>query len=130
MAKERLSNGENGRVKPLKRDGGGRFATGNAGGPGRPPGTVAAWRAAMAESVTRDDIRAVALVLVQQAKAGAPWAIRELLDRCLGRPMQAVELVDTDAPRIIRMPLPGPPETKGDEHGETDKLAGVSKVKT
>jgi len=118
MAKARLSNGGNGRAEGLTRDPGGRFAPGNAGGPGRPPGAVAAWRAAMAESVTRDDIRAVALVLVQQAKAGAPWAIRELLDRCLGRPLPAVEFVDTDAPRIIRMPLPGPPETKGDEHGE------------
>jgi len=117
MAKERLSNGGNGHEKGLARDPGGRFASGNAGGPGRPPGTVAAWRGAMAESVTRDDIRAVTIVLVQQAKAGAPWAIRELLDRCLGRPMQAVEWADTDAPRLIRLPF-RMPEVKGDKHGD------------
>ena len=31
-------------------------------------------------------------VLVKKAKAGEPWAIKELLDRCLGKPQQQVNV--------------------------------------
>ena len=81
------ANGSNGR------DGRGRFSPGNPGGPGNPhAGAVGAWRSALAEAVTAEDVRKVTLALVKQAKAGERWAVKELLDRCLGRPYQAVEI--------------------------------------
>jgi hypothetical protein len=75
-------NGDNG-----ARDAQGRFAKGNPGGPGNPnAGRVAAWRNALVEAVTPEDLKGVIVALVDHAKAGTPWAIRELLDRCLGKP--------------------------------------------
>lgn len=73
-----------------QRDQRGRFAKGNPGGPGRPAGRVAveAWRAAFAQAVEPDDIRAVAQTLVEAARAGERWAITELLDRCVGQPSE------------------------------------------
>jgi hypothetical protein len=46
---------------------------------------VADLRAALLESVTEQDIRAVARALVKRAKEGEIPAIRELLDRLLGK---------------------------------------------
>ena len=64
----------------------GRFAPGNPGGPGNPYAKrVADLRAALLESVTEADIRAVARALVKRAKAGEVPAIRELLDRLVGK---------------------------------------------
>jgi hypothetical protein len=64
----------------------GRFAQGNLGGPGNPYAKrVADLRAALLESVTEQDIRAVARALVKRAKEGEIPAIRELLDRLLGK---------------------------------------------
>ena len=45
----------------------------------------------MADTVTEDDLRAVIAKLVERAKAGERWAVCELLDRCLGKPMQQVD---------------------------------------
>ena len=71
------------------RDGNGRFATGNKGGPGNPfARKVGQLRAALLETVT-DDMRAVATKLVEMACAGELPAIRELLERTLGRPVEA-----------------------------------------
>ena len=75
------------------RDDRGRFTDGNSGGPGNPHGgTVARMRAALLEGVTEDDLREIVAVLVEKAKAGDARAIRELLDRVLGRPCQALEV--------------------------------------
>ena len=64
----------------------GQFAKGNEGGPGNPYAKrVADLRAALLESVTEQDIRAVARALVKRAKEGEIPAIRELLDRLLGK---------------------------------------------
>ncbi len=64
----------------------GRWLAGNAGGPGNPQAkNLAAWRATFAAAVTPNDMRDVALELVKEAKAGKPWAVKELLDRTLGR---------------------------------------------
>ena len=81
------TNGDNGR------DDQGRFTVGNAGGPGNPnAAAVGAWRSTLARSVTPDDLQDVIGQLLKQAKDGEPWAIRELLNRCLGRPSQAVSI--------------------------------------
>ena len=75
----------------------GRFAKGNPGGPGNPNGRrVADLRAALLDAVTEADIRAVAWSLVARAKAGVVPAIRELLDRLMGK-LQTAE--PEDAPR-------------------------------
>jgi hypothetical protein len=47
------------------------------------------WRGVLADSVTEKDMRAVVRALVAKAKAGEPWAVKELLDRLLGRPAAA-----------------------------------------
>ena len=67
----------------------GRFAPGNSGGPGNPHGKRTAWmREALLNAVTENDIRAVALTLVARAKDGEMAAIRELLDRVIGKVTQ------------------------------------------
>lgn len=72
----------------------GRFAKGNAGGPGNPHAKrVADLRAALVEAVTPADIAAVAKALVRRAKEGEVPAIRELFDRLMGR---ATPPSDTD----------------------------------
>lgn len=93
-------NGDNG-----GRDTRGRFAAGNAGGPGNPYAKkVAEFRRALVDAVTPEDLEAVAKALVRKAKAGEIPAIRELLDRLLGKPVQttAVALADTDQEAELR----------------------------
>lgn len=85
-------NGENGR------DAGGRFAIGNAGGPGNPHAKrVAELRTMLLDAVTDDDLRAIIRALVARARDGDLAAIRELLDRIIGRPAQQVTV---EAPRL------------------------------
>lgn len=75
---------------PNGRDGRGRFAAGNPGGPGNPYAKrVGELRAALVEAVSAEDMRAIVGKLVEEAKAGDVRAIRELLDRTLGRPVEA-----------------------------------------
>ena len=82
---------------PEARDSKGRFLPGNPGGPGNPQAhNVATWRKALAEAVSADDVTEVAQKLLDAAKAGEPWAIHELLDRCLGKPHVQVELQADD----------------------------------
>jgi hypothetical protein len=92
---EPSTNGDNGRLPD------GRFAPGNPGGPGNPcAAAVAGWRAVLVEAVTPDDIRAVLAELVKQAKAGERWAVKELLDRCLGRATLPTEPDDADRQEV------------------------------
>jgi hypothetical protein len=71
-------------------DGAGRFARGNKGGPGNPfARKVGRPRSALLETVTEDDMRAVAAKLVQMARGGNLPAIKELLERTLGKPVEA-----------------------------------------
>ena len=92
-----LPNGINGRVAS------GRFAPGNPGGPGNPHGKrTAALRAMVTEAVTDDDLRAVVAKLVELAKGGDLAAIRELLDRTIGKPVAAVAVVaDTTSVVVV-----------------------------
>ena len=80
---------------PDGRDAGGRFAKGNAGGPGNPHARrVARLRALVVEAVTDVDMRDVLATLIRCAIDGEPWAVRELLDRTIGK---AQPFVDDDA---------------------------------
>ena len=67
----------------------GRFGAGNRFGKGNPHAKrVAKLRAALLASVTPADVREVAAALLVQAKAGDIAAIRELLQRLLGPPVE------------------------------------------
>src|SRR5688572_1230512 len=72
------------------RDGSGRFVPGNKGGPGNPfARKVGRLRSALLETVTEDDMRAVAAQLVAMARGGNLPAIKELIERTLGRSVEA-----------------------------------------
>ncbi len=77
-------NGANGRGAT------GRFLPGNGGGPGNPYAKrVAALRAAMLDAISEGDTQAILRRLVELAKAGNVQAAKEVLDRCLGRTLEA-----------------------------------------
>jgi hypothetical protein len=50
---------------------------------------VAALRAALLEAVTPADMKAIVQKLVELAKGGNIAAPKEVLERCLGRPIEA-----------------------------------------
>src|SRR5687768_8702794 len=80
------------------RDANGRFAPGNRGGPGNPfAKKVSRLRSALLETVTEEDMKAVAEKLVAMARDGDLPAIRELLERTLGRPVESDFLERLDA---------------------------------
>ena len=75
----------------------GRFAKGNPGGPGNPYSQrTSRLRAMLLDSITEDDFRAVVAKLIAMAKAGDIVAIRELLDRALGKSKGTVELIQAE----------------------------------
>lgn len=78
----------------------GRFAKGNPGGPGNPHSRrVAVLREALMRSVTEEDIYVVAQALVSRAKSGDVPAVRELLDRVIGKGDDKSQ----ESPPIIRV---------------------------
>lgn len=71
------------------RDGNGRFAAGNPGGPGRPKGTgVAALRRAMQGAITPAHIEAVMRKALLLALSGNLAAMKFVADRTCGRPRE------------------------------------------
>lgn len=94
-------NGSNGRTS------GGRFAKGNAGGPGNPFAKRAgALRSALYDAVSEDDLRAVIEKMVEAAKDGDMPAARELLNRLLGKPepTDILERLETIEQRMAEQP--------------------------
>lgn len=72
------------------RDGRGRFTAGNNLGRGNPlAGRAARIRAAILDELSPEDARAIARKLIEMCKAGDLAAIKELLDRAIGKPAQA-----------------------------------------
>ncbi len=49
---------------------------------------MAALRSALLDAVTPEDIADAVRALIERAKAGDVAAIRELLDRCIGKPQE------------------------------------------
>ena len=89
-------NGSNGR------DSKGRFAPGNAGGPGNPRAVQReAWIKALTKAVTPEDIGKVVKVLVKAALAGEKWAIPELLNRTVGKPTEHVAVEGDQSYQIV-----------------------------
>ena len=86
-------NGKNGTPSANGRNGNGTFAKGNAGGPGNPQSkAVNKFRSMLIESTTVEEFQAVRNALVKAAKAGQPWAVKEYLDRIIGKPKESVEV--------------------------------------
>ena len=91
MSETPSTNGDNG-----SRDSQGRFVAGNAGGPGNPYARrVARLRSLLLEAVGEEDLLELIQALIGQAKSGDLAAIREVLDRCLGKTGR-IEQADPD----------------------------------
>lgn len=72
------------------RNANGRFGAGNKLAKGNPLNRkVQQYRAALLRAVSAKDMAEVVRKLVEQAKGGDRLAIAELLDRTIGRPVQA-----------------------------------------
>lgn len=68
----------------------GKFAKGNKGGPGNPYARkVAEFRNLIFETVTPDDLKAIIRSLVEKAKEGDTYAIKELFSRSMGKPVDS-----------------------------------------
>lgn len=85
------------------RDTNGRFAKGNAGGPGNPYAKrIANLRACFLASVTELDIIAIATKIVESAKSGDGAAIKILLDYVIGKPDSVLHSrLDSDGARLL-----------------------------
>jgi hypothetical protein len=80
------ANGANGR------DPGGRFAKGNAGGPGNPfARRTAQMRRVLCDAVSEEDLAAIARQMLEKAKGGDVAAAKLLLGYVVGQPVQAVD---------------------------------------
>jgi hypothetical protein len=75
----------------------GQFLPGHCGGPGNPHARkVHRLRSALLNTVTSTDIEEIVQKLISMAKQGDVAAIKELLDRTIGKPVAAVELTGAD----------------------------------
>jgi hypothetical protein len=100
------------------RDARGRFAKGNLGGPGNPfTRQSAAFRKALCDTLSADDIHALTRTLLDKAKGGDVAAIKLLFAYTIGRPADAVnpDTLDVDELQCFRqqtlppdMPMPPP----------------------
>lgn len=101
----------------------GKFTKGNRGGPGN---TAIAERTkehhkAFLNAVTAGDTAKVVKQLLKFAIAGEPWAIKEYLNRVLGKPLQQVEAnVTTDSTTTFINAL-----VTDDSDGRRDLIAGI-----
>lgn len=89
-------------MKKSDRDNGGRFAPGNAGGPGNPfARQVGRLRATLLNAVTEADLQEIAAALVDRAKGGDLAAAKLLFGYCIGRPSDTVDpdALDVDEAR-------------------------------
>ena len=90
---EPSGNGSNGAPKNGRDPKTGQFVEGWKGGPGNPNnGKVLALRRALLATVTEQDVKDVIAKLVSMAKKGDRFAIRELLDRTLGKPKSSIDV--------------------------------------
>ena len=80
-------NGENGRSEK------GRFLPGNPGGPGNPYAKkVAEFRSRVLAVISVEDCDAVLRTLTALAIAGESWAVKEFLDRVMGKAKETVQI--------------------------------------
>jgi hypothetical protein len=93
----------------MTRTRGGRFGEGNPGGPGDAPALAKSHqlRAALLSAVTPEDIREVAAKLLESAKGGSLPAIRELLNRCIGKPREVKDTGDASPTLSLQLAVFG-----------------------
>jgi hypothetical protein len=102
MARSQIEQKDSSRLKKdesvfERRGTNGRFLPGHCGGPGNPHAQrVHRLRSALLNTVTSTDIEEVVHKLISMAKGGDVAAIKELLDRTIGKPVTAVELSGAD----------------------------------
>lgn len=107
---ERPHNGSNGHLRydPKYHGPDGRFKAGNPGGPGGCGPNfshVQRFRAAFCRTLTPEDVEAVVRKLVELAVGGNMDAIREVLDRAVGKQPLQIELGE-DGIRVLVIPPP------------------------
>jgi len=104
------------------RDGQGRFTKDNPGGPGNPYARqIAALRSAMLETVSGDDIRELARVLLESAKGGDVPAARLLLGYTIGA-AHAIQPVDPDRVELEDQKLRAEKRSQEDSQQLADML--------
>ncbi len=93
------TNGKTRKAKPSSKGADGRdsdtgqFVKGWKGGPGNPHAShVQRIRALIFEATTDEQFKKVWNKLKSAAENGKPWAIKEYLDRVIGKPHQSVEV--------------------------------------
>jgi hypothetical protein len=92
------TNGQNDSTTATGRDGSGRFAAGNKGGPGNPFARhTAAARKAIADAVTAEQLAAIAAVLVKKALEGDVSAAKLVFSYAAGKPTPAADPDTLDA---------------------------------
>jgi hypothetical protein len=119
--------------KPAEsRDASGRFAKGNPGGPGNPyPRRMAAFRRALLNCITEEDIIAMARAVIEEAKEGNVPAAKLIFQYVLGKPGSVTDLGQDDmrgmqAPGMClwsdasTISAPAAPMANG-SNGETDE---------
>jgi hypothetical protein len=114
-------NGSNGRGP------GGKFVSGNAGGPGNPFGRrTAELRTLLLHTVSDDDLRAIVGKLVELAKGGDMAAIREILTRTIGRSAETPDpdKMELEATRLECYQLEADQRRKRATPSVIDKVAG------
>ena len=88
------------------RDRAGQFLPGVRRGPAHGvPAKYRIWRETLAATITADDLAAVLRTMLDAAKSGDIVACREILDRCLGRPLQAHLIATDDGDDATRDPV-------------------------
>jgi hypothetical protein len=96
--------------------GGWSFAKGNPGGPGNPnTKQVAIFRESLYACVTSEDFTAIVRELITNAREGKPWAVKEFLDRILGKAHQSIGV--EGLPEILRRVILLEDEPKQPEAG-------------
>jgi hypothetical protein len=89
MSSKKTQSGKPSANGSIGRDSKGRFVAGNRGGPGNPYGRqVAKLRSALLSAVDPKDIKQIVAKLIVRSKEGDIVAIRELLDRCIGKAVE------------------------------------------
>lgn len=83
------------------RDSGGRFSPGTAPGPGRPPSGVNELKAAVENAVTAEHLTAIMRRATRMALEGNLSAMRFVIERSCGRPVEATA---DPAPLAIELP--------------------------
>ena len=107
----------------------GRFAKGNAGGPGNPHvRRIALMRAAVAEAVTVEDLVAVMRKLVALAMEGDREAAKLVLHSTIGKPADVRAERHLDLREETSIPAASTPPPAGQNRVESERLATAPSV--